>query len=336
MILLAAFLSIMSSLSLHAQVFTGDGTAYTLINPSNGNCNFMSWPFRAVTNYVAINNAQWDQLRSCGRCIEVWCIDPRCTSKSRETVHVMDRCPECKYGDLDLSPAVYKKITGSSPSRLKVSWRFVPCPIQESMKICLKAGSNPYWQAFQATNAIYGVKSMKINGKEGQMLDSAFYFKLQSGNGMSFQNIKVTVTSLHGSVVQGTVSLTPGNCVAIGKQFPSVSSIQVVPQSFNQSALTQQESSNAQTTETVVKHSTSQKEADLSNSNDPSKTNSPVSSPIFIILLAIVGLISTTILIVTIRKKRKAVKGVVETKDPAQLVATPTNVTHLQCKFTPF
>ncbi|ETL37849.1 hypothetical protein L916_10509, partial [Phytophthora nicotianae] len=112
------------------EYFTGDGTAYTLGDTSSGNCNMMSALNFATTDYAALNNEQWSGLQNCGRCAEVSCADKRCADQTKSVVvQILDRCPECKHGDLDLSPSVFKTLTGSHPSRYTIKWKFVDCPV---------------------------------------------------------------------------------------------------------------------------------------------------------------------------------------------------------------
>ncbi|KAG3005570.1 hypothetical protein PC123_g18304, partial [Phytophthora cactorum] len=88
--------------------YEGYGTVYTLSSPSDGNCNFMSWPDDAVTKYAALNTEQWEETMNCGRCAEVSCTDASCSGETSEIVYIMDQCPGCAYGDLDLSPDVFE------------------------------------------------------------------------------------------------------------------------------------------------------------------------------------------------------------------------------------
>lgn len=209
-----------------AQTFTGDGTSYTLGSVSSGNCNFMAAAASAATNYAAINQAQWDSLKNCGRCAQVSCVDAACADKTvSEVVHIVDRCPECKSGDLDLSPSVFKKITGSSPSRLKIQWKFVDCPSEGNLKYCLKSGSNPYFVAIQPANAGAGVASMKINGQATTMVASAFYYVLSSQSPVDLSAVKVSLTSSSGTTVDETVSLSVGACTAGKSQFGGGSAV---------------------------------------------------------------------------------------------------------------
>ncbi|RLN95856.1 hypothetical protein BBJ28_00008384 [Nothophytophthora sp. Chile5] len=203
-----------------ATYYEGDGTTYTLSAVGNGNCNFMSAMSNAPSNYAALNQAQWGSLTNCGRCAEVSCIDSKCTDKTKKAiVQIVDRCPECSYGDLDMSPSVFKTITGSSPSRYKIRWQFVDCPTPGTIKVCLKEGSNPWWVAVQPTNTLVGVKSVTVNGKATTMLDGAYYYLIQSSTEVNLSAVQVSVTSINGGVVKGTYALKVGQCTDTKQQF---------------------------------------------------------------------------------------------------------------------
>ncbi|GMF31341.1 unnamed protein product [Phytophthora fragariaefolia] len=218
----AAFFGAVATIAAAAdEYFEGDGTSYTLGQVSSGNCNFMSAIPSASNNYVALNQAQWDSLGNCGRCIEVSCIDKQCTVQNKTAVvQVLDRCPECAHGALDLSPTVYKEITGLDPNRLTVRWRFVDCPDAGTLQVCLKEGSNPNWIAIQPTNGVVGVKSVTVNGGATTMLDGAYYY-VATTSGADLSAVKVSITSVNGDVISGSYSLTAGKCTDTKKQFGS-------------------------------------------------------------------------------------------------------------------
>lgn len=214
--------------SVANEYFEGDGTSYTLGQISSGNCNFMSAVPSAKTNYVALNQAQWDNLGGCGRCLEVSCIDKRCKVQNKTAVvQVLDRCPECAFGALDLSPTVYKEITGMDPNRLRMRWKFVECPNPGTLQVCLKDGSNPNWMAVQPANGLVGVQSVTVNGATTSMLDGAYYY-VSSKTGANLAAVEVSVTSIQGEKISGTYSLAAGKCTDTATQFGS-SSVQRNP-----------------------------------------------------------------------------------------------------------
>ncbi|EEY53884.1 uncharacterized protein PITG_07523 [Phytophthora infestans T30-4] len=192
--------------------FTGDGTSYTLGQVSAGNCNFMYDP-GVGGNYAALNNEQWESTHNCGRCAEVSCDDPRCSdTTSTQIVYIVDRCPECKQGDLDLSPTVFKALTGSDPSRYTIKWKFVDCPVSGNVQYCTKSGSSSSWLAIQPANFANGVASMKIANQDVTMVDSCFYYLLNGGSNVDMSAVSVELTSVSGETITQTLSLIADNC----------------------------------------------------------------------------------------------------------------------------
>ncbi|OQR82331.1 hypothetical protein ACHHYP_16206 [Achlya hypogyna] len=180
--------------------FYGDGTSYTLDVPVHGNCNLMWTPAVAAENYAALNDPQWANLANCGRCAQVRCVDPQCTSKASVLVMFVDRCPECKHGDVDLGPSAFHAITGLNSTRLKIAWSFAPCPVQGPMNICLKTGSSPHWLAVQPSNVPLGVRSVRVQGYPTTMLDSCFYFKPDTTALIPLENLRVDITFIDDSM----------------------------------------------------------------------------------------------------------------------------------------
>ncbi|KAF4316021.1 hypothetical protein BBO99_00008142 [Phytophthora kernoviae] len=199
--------------------FNGDGTSYTLGQTSAGNCNFM-YDSGVGDYYAALNNDQWDSTLNCGRCAEVSCDDSRCSdTTSTVTVWIVDRCPECVEGDLDLSPTVFKQLTGSDPSRYSIKWKFVDCPVSGGIEYCTKSGSSSSWLAVQPANMAQGVASMKIANQDVTMVDSCFYFLLNGGSNVDLSSVSVELTSVTGETVTETVSLTSDKCTQGSSNF---------------------------------------------------------------------------------------------------------------------
>ncbi|KAF4320450.1 hypothetical protein JM18_003582 [Phytophthora kernoviae] len=270
-----------------AEYYEGDGTSYTLGDVSSGNCNFMSAISTASTNYAALNNDQWDNLANCGRCAEVSCIDDQCEDQTTTAVvQILDRCPECSSGDLDLSPTVFKNITGSDPSRLSIRWRFVDCPSPGTIEVCLKSGSNGYYVAVQPTNTLVGVETVTINGESTTMVDSAYYYLITSTSDVDLTTVAVSITSVDGEVIEGTYSLTAGECTDTKKQFTSSGSSQTSSSTTTTTTTTVTPTTKAPTATTVAPSSTSltqtesstAQEADSSYQEDVETTTAPVST----------------------------------------------------------
>ncbi|ORX76948.1 barwin-like endoglucanase [Basidiobolus meristosporus CBS 931.73] len=100
--------------------FSGDGTYYS---PSVGTsaCGTTSSDSELV---AAINAPQWmasanpNNSPSCGKCAKV--TGPNGTV----TVKIVDKCPSCAYGSLDLSPTAFSKIASLDAGRVQISWSY--------------------------------------------------------------------------------------------------------------------------------------------------------------------------------------------------------------------
>ncbi|RKO92863.1 RlpA-like double-psi beta-barrel-protein domain-containing protein-containing protein, partial [Blyttiomyces helicus] len=89
---------------------TGDMTYYT---PGLGACGQTN----SESDYiVAMNQAQYD-----GTCGNQVCITYN--GGSGVTATVMDECPGCSFGDLDVSPVIFNALCGSlDAGRVTISW----------------------------------------------------------------------------------------------------------------------------------------------------------------------------------------------------------------------
>lgn len=96
--------------------FSGEATYYDA--NGTGACGF---PASTDFMVAAINDEQYSK-ENCGKCVEV--TGPRGTA----IVRIVDKCPGCDSGDLDLSQTAFGKVARLSDGRVKITWRFVACP----------------------------------------------------------------------------------------------------------------------------------------------------------------------------------------------------------------
>ncbi|KAI9227839.1 MAG: RlpA-like double-psi beta-barrel-protein domain-containing protein-containing protein [Piptocephalis tieghemiana] len=106
--------------------FGGDGTFYS---PGNDACSKSGHSSTASDLIAALNveqfgghyNGDTDQSPSCYKCAQV--KGPKGSVK----VQIVDLCPECKQGDLDLSPSAFKAIADPVAGRVPISWTWTSC-----------------------------------------------------------------------------------------------------------------------------------------------------------------------------------------------------------------
>lgn len=96
--------------------FSGEATYYDA--DGTGACGFgKSTDFLVA----ALNKVQYTKAE-CGKCARV--TGP----KGSVTIKIVDLCPGCGDGDLDLSETAFKQVANLDDGRVEISWHFSTCP----------------------------------------------------------------------------------------------------------------------------------------------------------------------------------------------------------------
>lgn len=192
--------------------FTGEGTYYDA--DGSGNCSFEASSDRMV---AAMNAADYAGAAYCGACIAV------AGPQSEVIVRIVDQCPGCKPGDVDLSREAFGVLAPLAAGRIAITWRPVACPVQGPIAYHFKDGSNPFWTAIQVRNHRYGIASLEARDGGGAWRPierlSYNYFVESRGLGPGPYALRVTDTRGHvledDGVEGGDAVLRPG-----AAQFP--------------------------------------------------------------------------------------------------------------------
>ena len=168
--------------------FNGEGTYYGA--DGSGNCSFDKSPDDLMV--AAINGIDYKGAAWCGSCVLV-------TGPQGEvTVRIVDSCPGCKVGDLDLSKEAFAKIAALSVGRVKITWRPTPCTVSGPISYHFKDGSNAYWTAIQIRNHRYAISSLEARDATGNYTPIARadynYFVSTKGLGPGPFTLRVTDT----------------------------------------------------------------------------------------------------------------------------------------------
>jgi expansin (peptidoglycan-binding protein) len=165
--------------------FSGDGTYYAA--DGTGNCSFDASPDDLMV--AAMNKPDYGDAQWCGGCVEV--TGPKGTVK----VRIVDSCPGCAHGDLDLSPQAFDMIADHAAGRVPITWHETECAVTGPIAYHFKDGANAYWTAIQIRNSIYAVSKLEAmkNGAwtEIPRLDYN-YFVDASGLGAGPYQLRVT------------------------------------------------------------------------------------------------------------------------------------------------
>jgi expansin (peptidoglycan-binding protein) len=175
----------------------------------SGNCSFDATP--NDLDVAAMNHAQYADSAACGACVKV--DGPNGTV----TVRIVDQCPECPEGALDLSMSAFAKMADPAAGRVPITWKYVPCAVTGNVTYRYKDGSSQFWTAIQVENTKVPVAALAIQ-KGGAFVDvhreSYDYFVDPAGAGSG--NVVVRITSFDGQVLEDTLPAAASNVTATG------------------------------------------------------------------------------------------------------------------------
>ncbi|NLT55845.1 MAG: hypothetical protein GXX79_15065 [Actinomycetales bacterium] len=190
---------------MHAASRSGKATFYTL-STGTGNCSFPSDGADGL--YVALSPGEYGDAAACGSYLSV--SGPRGTVR----VKVVDQCPECEAGHIDLSRTAFARIGDPAKGVLPVTYRrLVDPPLPGPLKVRVKEGSSRYWLALLVDNTGNPLSRIEVRSGSGswQVLSRADYnyWIAESGAGAGPFRVRITDTRGHRLTVTG-IRLAPG------------------------------------------------------------------------------------------------------------------------------
>lgn len=192
---------------------TGEGTYYDATGA--GNCSFDPSPQDLMV--AAMNHTDYAQAALCGAYVEV--IGP----KGSVTVKIVDRCPECAPGDIDLSKEAFALIADLVAGRVPIRWRIVSPELQGPIVYRFKEGSNPYWTAVQIRNHRNPVARFEYRVSAGafKAVPRTDYNYFVEDQGMGAGPYTFRVTDIYGNVLQDSgMPFVEGGEIPGSAQFP--------------------------------------------------------------------------------------------------------------------
>lgn len=121
---------------------TGQATYYYATG--DGNCMFGPSPNDLMV--CAMNNTEYAGASVCGASIHIK------GPKGEVTVRIVDRCPECPVGNVDLSKQAFMKIADTIQGRVNITWSYVETQVAGPIEYRIKTGSNAWWIGVQVLN----------------------------------------------------------------------------------------------------------------------------------------------------------------------------------------
>lgn len=164
---------------------------------------------------TAMNAEQYAGSGACGTCIDVR------GPKGSARVRVVDLCPECKSGHLDLSKEAFAKVADVSAGRVNITWTPVRCDVTSPVRYRLKDGSSQWWTAIQVLDHALPIAKMELVGGNASPIprESYNYFVRTSGVGAAPYRVRITAST--GAVLEDVLPAPKAGDVITGQaQFP--------------------------------------------------------------------------------------------------------------------
>jgi expansin (peptidoglycan-binding protein) len=166
----------------------------------------------------AMNDTDYLGSAACGACARI-------TGPNGEiTVRVVDRCPECPEGDIDLSREAFSLIAPLEQGRVPIRWSYVACEVSGPIVYHFKEGSNEFFGAVQIRNHVNPVAIFEWLDGAGvyhgvERADFNFFIE---PSGMGPGPYTFRVTDVFGQIVEdaGVPFIEAGNSSG-SEQFPA-------------------------------------------------------------------------------------------------------------------
>ncbi|MFI7126797.1 expansin EXLX1 family cellulose-binding protein [Nonomuraea sp. NPDC050153] len=187
-----------------AKATSGKATFYEL-RSGGGNCSYPSPPAGGL--YVALSRAEYRAAAACGGYLTV--TGP----KGSVQVKVVDQCPECSAGHIDLSRKAFARVADPGKGMVGVSYSPAANPrIGKPLSFRVKEGSSQWWLALLVVdhgNPLTSVEVKSAGGTWRKLARADYnYWIAASGAGKGPFAVRVTDTRGHRVTANG-VRLTP-------------------------------------------------------------------------------------------------------------------------------
>jgi expansin (peptidoglycan-binding protein) len=174
-------------------VHSGEGTYYNA--NGGGNCSFDPSPGDLMV--AALNTPDYHDSLLCGAYIEV--TGPN----GSVVVRVVDRCPECPAGDVDMSQQAFERIAALVAGRVPITWRLLSPALSGPIAYRFKEGSNQWWTAVQIRNHRNPIYSVEARASDGSFypLERQSYNYFVAFSGLGVGPVTLRVTDIYGNTI---------------------------------------------------------------------------------------------------------------------------------------
>ncbi len=182
-----------------------------------GACSFAASPEDLMVS--ALNADEYDNAALCGAFVHV--TGPR----GDITVRIVDLCPECKAGHLDLSQEAFAAIADPIEGRVAITWQIVSPSLSGPIAYHFKDGSNQWWTAVQVRNHRNPIARFEYRTENGAWIEvprTDYNYFVQTEPGMGPGPYHFRVTDSYGNVlIDSGIPHVENGTVDGAAQFPA-------------------------------------------------------------------------------------------------------------------
>jgi expansin (peptidoglycan-binding protein) len=181
-----------------------------------GACSFDSSPDDLMV--AAMNADEYDNAAVCGEYLEV--TGP----KGVTIIRIVDLCPECKSGHLDLSQEAFASIADLPQGIVPITWQLISPDLNGPIAYHFKDGSNQWWTAVQIRNhrnPIAKFEYRDANSRWVAVPRVSYNYFVQTNPGMGPGPYAFRLTDFYGNVLTDSgIPLVENGTVNGAAQFP--------------------------------------------------------------------------------------------------------------------
>ena len=193
-------------------VHSGEGTYYNATGA--GNCAFPASPQNLMV--AAMNHIDYGTADLCGATIRV--NGP----KGSVDVRIVDQCPECPQGDVDLSREAFAVIADIPQGRVPITWQIISPALDGPISYYFKPDSSQWWAGIQIRNHRNPIAKFEYRSGNTFIEVPRQSYNFFEVSGMGVGPYTFRVTDVLGNVIQDSnIPLSPGSSVPGSSQFPA-------------------------------------------------------------------------------------------------------------------
>jgi expansin len=181
-----------------------------------GACSFDPSPNDLMV--AAMNAEEYDNSAVCGTYVHVT------GRKGAVTVRIVDLCPECLAGHLDLSQEAFAQIDDLPLGRVPITWQVVSPALVGPIAYHFKDGSNEWWTAVQIRNHRNPIAKLEYLTTDSQWVSvprTSYNYFVQMDPGMGPGPYTFRVTDSYGNVlVDSGIPFQENGTINGTSQFP--------------------------------------------------------------------------------------------------------------------